>query len=251
MRVNKRLTNGEYDMKSTLSDDNGYRKVSNRKNIIKIIMGISLLISAGIEVVITVLVLKKAWMTNLLDILAVVVIITGAIILLFGIIDFVFVNKENEYLRKLPYRFDYVAEWESYKMIGKKKKEKSKFAYYEKFSVWQSYIEQEYANRKNNVDFYRFLNRKLRGKKDEKELMLNLMIPFDITVLTVFFTVKPTMSEIEMIISLSGFGLLLVIFSTINICQINEEIYFLEDFMILVFPELHNGVIQDNKKQNR
>ena len=194
-------------MKSILLDNNGYRKVSNKKNIIKIIMGFLLLILAGIEIIVTVLALKKEWMTNLLDTLTVVVIITGAIILLFGIIDFVFVNKENEYLRNLPYRFDYVAEAESYKMIGKKKKGKFEFAYYEKFSLWKSYIEQEYANRKNNVDFYRFLNRKLRGKKDEKELMLNLMIPFDITVLTVFFTVKPTMSEIEMIISLIGLSL--------------------------------------------
>ncbi len=238
-------------MKSTLLDNNGYRKVSNKKNIIKIIMGFLLLILAGIEIIVTVLVLKKDWMTNLLDTLTVVVIITGAIILLFGIIDFVFVNKENEYLRNLPYRFDYVAESESYKMIGKKKKGKFEFAYYEKFSLWKSYIEQEYANRKNNVDFYRFLNRKLRGKKDEKELMLNLMIPFDITVLTVFFTVKPTMSEIEMIISLIGLSLFLVIFLTINIWRTNEDIYFLEDFMLLVFPELHIDVIQDNKKQNR
>lgn len=205
--VDKQLMNGEYDMKSILLDNNGYRKVSNKKNIIKIIMGFLLLILAGIEIIVTVLALKKEWMTNLLDTLTVVVIITGAIILLFGIIDFVFVNKENEYLRNLPYRFDYVAEAESYKMIGKKKKGKFEFAYYEKFSLWKSYIEQEYANRKNNVDFYRFLNRKLRGKKDEKELMLNLMIPFDITVLTVFFTVKPTMSEIEMIISLIGLSL--------------------------------------------
>ena len=238
-------------MKSILLDNNGYRKVSNKKNIIKIIMGFLLLILAGIEIIVTVLALKKEWMTNLLDTLTVVVIITGAIILLFGIIDFVFVNKENEYLRNLPYRFDYVAEAESYKMIGKKKKGKFEFAYYEKFSLWKSYIEQEYANRKNNVDFYRFLNRKLRGKKDEKELMLNLMIPFDITVLTVFFTVKPTMSEIEMIISLIGLSLFLVIFLTINIWKINDEIYFLEDFMLLVFTELHIDVIQNATDERR
>lgn len=238
-------------MKSILLDNNGYRKVSNKKNIIKIIMGFLLLILAGIEIIVTVLALKKEWMTNLLDTLTIVVIITGAIILLFGIIDFVFVNKENEYLRNLPYRFDYVAEAESYKMIGKKKKGKFEFAYYEKFSLWKSYIEQEYANRKNNVDFYRFLNRKLRGKKDEKELMLNLMIPFDITVLTVFFTVKPTMSEIEMIISLIGLSLFLVIFLTINIWKINDEIYFLEDFMLLVFPELHIDVIQNATDERR
>lgn len=251
MGVDKQLMNGECDMKSTSLDNNGYRKISNRKNIIKIIMGIVLLILAGIEIIVTVLVLKKDWMTNLLDTLAVVAIISGAIILLFGIIDFVFVKKENEYLRNLPYRFDYVAESESYKMIGKKKKEKFEFAYYERFSLWKSYIEQEYDNRKNNEDFYRFLNRKLRGKRDEKELMLNLMIPFDITVLTVFFTVKPTMSEIEMIISLIGLSLFLVIFLTINIWKINDEIYFLEDFMILVFPELHIDVIQNATDERR
>lgn len=238
-------------MKSKVSDNNEYRMVSNKKNIVKIIIGSVLLILAGIEIGVTVLVLKKDWMTNLLDALAVAAIISGAIILLFGIIDFVFVKRENEYLRKLPYRFDYVAELESYKMIGKKKKEKFSFAYYEKFSLWKSYIGQKYKNRKNNEDFYRFLNRKLRGKRDEKELMLNLMIPFDITVLTVFFTVKPTMSEIEMIISLIGLSLFLVIFLTMNIWKINDEIYFLEDFMLLVFPELHIDVIQIATEERR
>lgn len=238
-------------MKSKVSDNNEYRMVSNKKNIVKIIIGSVLLILAGIEIGVTVLVLKKDWMTNLLDALAVAAIISGAIILLFGIIDFVFVKRENEYLRKLPYRFDYVAELESYKMIGKKKKEKFSFAYYEKFSLWKSYIEQKYKNKKNNEDFYRFLNRKLRGKRDEKELMLNLMIPFDITVLTVFFTVKPTMSEIEMIISLIGLSLFLVIFLTMNIWKINDEIYFLEGFMLLVFPKLHIDVIQIATEERR
>lgn len=131
-------------MKSTVSDNHEYRMLSNRKNIFKIIVGSLLLVFAGIEIVVTALVLKKAWMTNLLDALAVAAIILGAIILLFGIIDFVFVKRENEYLRKLPYRFDYVVELESYKMIGKKKKGKFTFAYYEKFSLWKLYIEQEY-----------------------------------------------------------------------------------------------------------
>ena len=78
--------------------------------------------------------------------------------------------------------------------------------------------------------------------------MLNLKIPFDITILTVVFTAKSTMSEVEMNISLIGLSLFLVLFLTMNIWRINEEIYFLEDFMFLVFPELHSGVAQDNKK---
>lgn len=142
-------------MRSTLLNHR-YRKVSNKRNIIKIIGGLLLLILAGIEIFVTVLVLKKDWMTNLLDTLTVVVIIIGAIMLLFGIIPVVFVNNEDEYLRNLPYGFDYVAELEAYKMIGKKKKRKFEFSYYEKYSVWKSYIEQEYANRKNNVDFIVF-----------------------------------------------------------------------------------------------
>lgn len=75
-------------------------------------------------------------------------------------------------------------------------------------------------------------------------MMLNLMIPFNITVLTVFFTVEPAMNEIEMIISLIGLSLFLVIFLTTNIWKINDEIYFLEDFMLLVFPKLH--IIETN-----
>lgn len=242
--------NGGQDMNSTLLDVNENRKVSNKKNVVKIIIGILLLVLAWGEIVVTVFVLNKDWMTNLLDTLSVLAIILGAIILLFGIMGCVFANKENEYLRNLPYRFDYVAELESYKKIGKKKKKEFKFAYYEKFSLWKSYIEKEYANRKNNVDFYRFLNRKLRGKRDEKELMLNLVIPIDITVLTVLFSVKSVMSEIEMIIYLIVLSLFLVIFLTMTVWRINEEIYFLEDFMLLVFPELGIKVLQDNKKKN-
>lgn len=74
-------------MKSTVSDNNEYRMVSNKKNIVKIIVGSLFLILAGIEIVVTVLVLKKDWMTNLLDALSVAAIISGAIILLLGIIE--------------------------------------------------------------------------------------------------------------------------------------------------------------------
>lgn len=66
--------------------------VSNKRNIVKIIIGSLLLILAVIEIIVTVLVLKKVWMTNLLDALAVAAIISGAIIILFGIIGFVFVK---------------------------------------------------------------------------------------------------------------------------------------------------------------
>ena len=74
-------------MKSTVSDNNEYRMVSNKKNIVKIIVGSLFLILAGIEIVVTVLVLKKDWMTYLLDALSVAAIISGAIILLLGIIE--------------------------------------------------------------------------------------------------------------------------------------------------------------------
>ena len=80
--------------------------------------------------------------------------------------------------------------------------------------------------------------------------MLNLVIPIDITVLSVLFSVKSVMSEIEMIIYLIVLSLFLVIFLTMTVWRINEEIYFLEDFMLLVFPELGIKVLQDNKKKN-
>ena len=42
-----------------------------------------------------------------------------------------------------------------------------------------------------------------------------------------------------------------MIFLTINIWKINDEIYFLEDFMLLVFPELHIDVIQNATDERR
>lgn len=163
-----------------------------------------------------------------------------------GVIDFIF---ENKYPRSLPYGFDYVAELESYKMIGKKKK--GKLAYYDKFSTWKFYIEQEYDDRKNNENFYRFLNRKLREKKDEKELMLNLMIPADITLITVFFTVKSIMDEMEIVISVSGLSLFFVISLTMKIWRVNEEIYFIEDFIFIFFPELYIDMKPSYRNQDQ
>ena len=85
------------------------------------------------------------------------------------------------------------------------------------------------------------MNRKYRGKRSEKELMLNMMIPMDITLLTVFFTIKPVVNEMELVILLILMIGVLTVFLTINILNVNEEIYFIEDFMELVFPSLHKN----------
>lgn len=238
--------NGEGRMENKLEEK------SYRKNVIKIIIGCILLAIAGIEITVKVLVWKRNWMTNFLDALILLVIVVGVFVLIYGILGLIFVNEEKEYLRNLPYKFDYVTEFELHKNTGikrKGKKGKSEFTYFNKYSAWKSYIEQMYADRKNNEDFYRFLNRKLRGKKSRKELMLNMMIPLDVTILTVFFTVKTAINGIELVILLVVMILLLANFLTVNILEINKEIYFIEDFMELVFPELYMNSIQNNTNQ--
>lgn len=227
-----------------LLDNNEYRKALNKKNIIKIIVGFLLLILAVSEIVVTTVVLKNDWMANLWDLLTLAMIITGVTIILLGIMDY----KGNGYLRNLPYGFDYEVEWELYKKIGEKKK--GKFIYYEKFSSWKSYIEQAYADRKNNVDFYRFLNRKHRAKIKGKELLIKWLIPINGIVITEFFNSITIITEIELIIFSMVLVMFLVICLTMIILGINAERYFLEDFMLLVVPEFYNDVIQDNKKKN-
>ena len=132
--------------------------------------------------------------------------------LIFGIGDLITVKKENEYVRNLPYGFDYLAEYDAYKNIGKKKSGHNSF---DKYSAWKDHIMNRYNDRKDNEDFYRFINRRYREKKNTKELMLNMMIPLEITVLTVYF--KFAVNETEADILLIGMSTFLIIFLTKNI----------------------------------
>lgn len=232
-------------MENTL-EEMRIREISNKKNVVKIILGVGLLLLAGIVICVTIFVMKSNWMTNFIHVISLLVIMAGFLLLIIGIFGLISVKKENEYLRNLPYKFDHAAEYESHKKIGRKKKKKTEFTYFEKYSSWKSYIEKQYDDRKDNEDFYRFMNRKYRGKKSEKELMLNIMIPLDITLITIFFTVKPVVNEMELVILVIGMTVFLTIFLTTNILRVNEEIYFIEDFMELVFPTLHKDAVHKN-----
>ena len=108
-------------MESTL-EENKYRQISNKKNVRKIVFGGILILFTGVEVVVTVCVLKRNWMTKTVDAVSFLIIIVGSLMLFFGILGSIAVKKENEYLCNLPYRFDYLDEYEAHRNIGRKKK---------------------------------------------------------------------------------------------------------------------------------
>lgn len=145
--------------------------------------------------------------------------------------------KTNKRLKDLPYAFDYELELSTYKNIGlKKAKNKIKIEKFDRYTKWKEYILLKYKILMNNEDFFRFLNRTLRNKKNEKEMMTGLVTPVEVGILTTFFTVNSGMDEMEIMFSLIVLSLMIVVVVLYRILGAKNEIDFIEDFLEIIFP---------------
>ena len=145
--------------------------------------------------------------------------------------------KTNKRLKDLPYAFDYELELSTYKNIGlKKAKGKIKIEKFDRYTKWKEYILLKYKILMNNEDFFRFLNRTLRNKKNEKEMMTGLVTPVEVGILTAFFTVNSGMDEMEIMFSLIVLSLMIVVVVLYGILGAKNEIDFIEDFVEIIFP---------------
>lgn len=84
-------------------------------------------------------------------------------------------------------------------------------------------------------DFYRFLKRMLRNKKNYRDLLTIIVVPIEIAFLTIFYGANKTMSEIEITLSLFILTLFFVLFLSVNILNAREEVNFLKDYIEVLY----------------
>ena len=103
----------------------------------------------------------------------------------------------NKTLCKLPYSFDYAAEFLVYKNIGKTKKEKVVRKLKENITIpdlytqWEDDIKernQDVLNKENNKNFYHYLKRCLRNAKKYYDIMVAVLIPIEVGIMPVIIT---------------------------------------------------------------
>ena len=134
----------------------------------------------------------------------------------------------------MPYNFDYQKELSTYTIIGKdNKKNKNGAMKFSKYSEWKQYILTNYAEQMKNDDFYRFLKRELRKKKDYVNLLITVVTPIEITILSASIAIFQEYS----IICIAILSFYLITFLTIDFCKARDEVNFLEDYIEILFEK--------------
>ena len=214
------------------------RKVSNTRNIITAVVSVIALIVIGLIYLLK----KNVLMHKLLgtdgQLIALFLALVALIILSFSIAKCYSVSKINKRLKNLPYYFDYEKELSIYKVIGTKKKSKDNAQRYLIYSDWKEHLHKKYKEQINYENFYRFVNQSIRAKKEEKDLIQSLVIPLEITIISVYFNINNELDYNECIISLILLVGFFVIYFTRQVIKINWEINFYDDFIEVMFPDM-------------
>lgn len=203
------------------------RQISNKINIIKIIVSSIIWVLCLLGVL-----CYKDYYPNIILVLTIIFLI----VLVFSVLDYWIVKNTNEVLKNLPYGFDYQNELYIYSIIGRNsKKPKNGVQKFSKYSDWKKYLEKEYSMHMKCDDFYRFLKRMLRNKKNYRDLLTIIVVPIEIAFLTIFYGANKTMSEIEITLSLFILTLFFVLFLSVNILNAREEVNFLKDYIEVLY----------------
>lgn len=212
-----------------------FRQMSNKFNGVKMI-GSIIVLGIGLFIKTKRFEVLEPQMEEFVDNIAMLLMIVSLIVLVFAIKDYWNVRNVNKALRKLPYGFDYEKELSIYKIIGQNKKRiKNSAQEFEKYSEWKEYLEIEYSEHKKCDDFYRFLRRRLRNKKNTKDLLMMVLVPTEIAMFSVYYGTNNTMDEVTMIISLIILVCFLVSILSVNYFNAMEEVAFLEDYIEVLF----------------
>lgn len=178
---------------------------------------------------------KLAWRSSL----EVILIILFGGLLIWNIINLVRNKRISKLQKNMPYNFDYQKELSTYTIIGKdNKKTKNGAMKFSKYSEWKQYILANYAEQMKNDDFYRFLKRELRKKKDYVNLLITVVTPIEITILSASIAIFQEYS----VICIAILSFYLITFLTIDFCRARDEVNFLEDY-IEILLEKRNGDI--------
>ncbi len=126
-----------------------------------------------------------------------------------------------------PYLFDYNTEVRIYNKIGVALNDDD-LGSFEKYSQWKEYIQKKYSNLKNNDDFYRFLNKKLRIIKQAKEVTKNIILPLELVVPQIAYDASKSIVDVGIC-----FVVITVLFINV-LMKIDDSINFFEDYMELI-----------------
>ena len=214
---------------------NAIRQISNKKNLIILFIGIIILLIAVISYIIE-LHCNDDNIIFLLNNSILHLTIIGIILLVLSVLGIILNMRDNEYLRNLPYSFDYDKEFWTYSIIGReKKKRKNGAVYYKNYLSWKKHIIEEMDLEGVNKDnYYHFLLRIYRNKKCFLQLIISLVIPAEIFFLSFTFNNNFKIENtIGCIISL----IFTIVFYMINYMFINEEVLFIKDYIMIIFPE--------------
>lgn len=240
-----------------MNENNGIvkgRKISNKDNIVKIIVSIIFIIVFTLGIVISTIE-EPRWLTGFKTHISPVLIdlvtkegirricVTGLVISIVLTTGFIagFVNnvKANKEILLAPYGFDYELEYGIYKLIGEKKLRSKEKVFlkknyakrYKLYTFWKYDKEEQYSQYKYSEDFFRYLNKIYRIRKVYVESIKALLIPSVLAIIPISNFVG---GYAGFIFSL-GIFLLLVITMAIEYRNAASEMHFMKDFIEVFF----------------
>lgn len=214
------------------------RQISNKKNIILLLVGIVMASVCFIVTRINILHEKGEWLTGCIKTVVLVLGIVGLILIVINIINVLGNIKINKDLNNLAYGFDYQKEFSTYRIVGRDKaKAKNEAKKFHKYSEWRRDVENRFEKIINDEDAYHFMVRIYRDKESFKDLFMSVLIPLDVAIFTVLYSNGVNISETASVITIIIIIAILIVFATVGYFKCKEEIGFMTDFMEIVFPE--------------
>lgn len=149
----------------------------------------------------------------------------------------------NRTLCKLPYEFDYEAEFVVYRNIGKTKKEravkrlKEGYTIPDVYTAWESELKErnkKVMKNENNLNFYHYLKRCLRNAKRFYDGMVVVLIPIEVGIMTV---ITGDGEQSGGTITLAITAVVLAVILTKELYKSRSESEFVSDVIDILCPE--------------
>lgn len=158
----------------------------------------------------------------------------GGIIFVFSLLFFVLGRKNR--VESLPdYNFDYISEFKIFCNVGKRRNRKNVINY-KNYIEWKTHIDSTYNEGYRNENFYHYLVKLQRQKKHEDEMMRELLIPTELSIIPLSITGG---NHNDFFFLALVFALMIPVgFLSYKSSKIKTEIDFIRDFTKEVFPQV-------------
>ncbi len=215
------------------------RQKSNKGNIIMLFIGGFFFMGGIIEALLTILVVKREWPGNWIDLLSFILCYGGGILALVSAIRIKDIIEINKDLKDLAYGIDYQKELSTYSIIGRKdKKARNGAISFNKYSEWIEYVKNEFSEIVNCENAYRFMMRRLRNIENYKELLLFASVPIEVGTITILYSAGIGISGLSAIVSIIVSSVFITKLLVDSYYKCVEEICFINDFAEIVFPSI-------------